>query len=220
MSTIVKISPSILSANFAYLGQEITDIEKAGADYIHIDVMDGNFVPNITIGYDVVKDIRKYSKKIFDVHLMINNPDNFIEKFAKAGSDIITIHAEATTHLDRSIEIIKNAGKKVGISLIPSSSPDILDFILDKIDLVLVMTVNPGFGGQKFLHSQLKKIAIIRDKINKCNRNIDLQVDGGINHETAPLVIQHGANILVSGSCVFSEGKENYAKNIAKLRNS
>ena len=220
MSTTVKISPSILSADFACLGQEIANIDQAGADYIHIDVMDGNFVPNITIGYDVIKDLRKYSNKIFDTHLMINNPDNFISKFAQAGADLITIHAEASIHLDRSLELIRKTGKKVGVSLVPSTSPEILDYILDKIDLILVMTVNPGFGGQSFLTSQLEKIAIIKDKIIRSGRKIDLQVDGGINHETAPLVISKGANILVAGSYIFSQGKEFYAKNINILKNS
>ena len=182
--------------------------------------MDGNFVPNITIGYDVIKDLRKYSNKIFDTHLMINNPDNFISKFAQAGADLITIHAEASIHLDRSLELIRKTGKKVGVSLVPSTSPEILDYILDKIDLILVMTVNPGFGGQSFLTSQLEKIAIIKDKIIRSGRKIDLQVDGGINHETAPLVISKGANILVAGSYIFSQGKEFYAKNINILKNS
>lgn len=218
MSTNTKIAPSILSADFAKLGEEVANITKAGADYIHIDVMDGNFVPNITIGKDVVKSIRKYSSLPFDVHLMINNPDLYIESFAEAGADIITIHAEACTHLDRSLDLIKKSGKKVGVSLVPSSSENSLDYILDKLDLILIMTVNPGFGGQDFLPSQLEKIAKLKQKIITRNLNIKLEVDGGINQETAKLVVEKGADILVSGSHIFKGGPECYAKNIDSLR--
>jgi len=213
---MIKISPSILSADFAKLGEEIQAIEKAGADYIHIDVMDGAFVPNITIGNEVVKSLRKISHKPFDVHLMINNPDNHVKAFAEAGSDIITIHAEAVTHLDRSIELIKSYGKKAGVSLVPSTHEDVLDYVLEKIDLILVMTVNPGFGGQKFLSSQLRKIENLRKKIERTGKKIELEVDGGINEETAKTVISAGADVLVSGSFIF--GSKNYADAINKLR--
>jgi ribulose-phosphate 3-epimerase len=218
MSLQAKIAPSILSADFAKLGDEIKAIDLAGADYIHIDVMDGNFVPNITIGADIVKAIRKYSKKPFDVHLMINNPDLFIEDFAKKGADIITIHAESSIHLDRSLELIKKTGKKTGISLVPSTNENILDYIIEKLDLILVMTVNPGFGGQKFLNSQLKKIENIRKKIDAKNLNIELQVDGGINKDTIDLVKKAGADVFVAGSAIFTGNPADYKKNIDLLR--
>ena len=201
---MIKIAPSILSADFSKLGEEISKLEKSHADYIHIDVMDGAFVPNITIGNEVVKALRKTSKLPFDVHLMINNPDNHIKTFAEAGSDIITIHAEASIHLDRSLELIKSYGKLAGVSIVPSTHENVLDYILEKVDLILVMTVNPGFGGQKFLSSQLKKIENIRQKINKSGKKIELEVDGGINNITAPQVINAGADVLVSGSYIFS----------------
>jgi ribulose-phosphate 3-epimerase len=213
---MIKIAPSILSANFAKLGDEISQVSSAGADYIHIDVMDGSFVPNITIGNEVVKSIRSCTNLPFDVHLMINNPDLHIKNFAESGADIITIHAEASTHLDRSLNLIKSFNKKVGVSIVPSTNENILDYILDKVDLILVMTVNPGFGGQKFLTSQLQKIYNIRQKINKIDRNIDLEVDGGINHETYKMAIEAGANILVSGSYIF--GNKNYSQAISSLR--
>lgn len=213
----MKISPSILSADFSKLGEEIQNIEKAGADYIHIDVMDGNFVPNITIGNEVVKNLRKISALPFDVHLMIRNPDSHVKAFADAGSDIITIHAEASTHLDRSIALIKSFGKKAGVSIVPSTHEDVLDYVLEKLDLILVMTVNPGFGGQKFLDSQLKKIENIRKKISRSGRKIELEVDGGINDTTAKLAVSAGADVLVSGSYIF--GSASYAEAILKLRN-
>lgn len=213
---MIKIAPSILSADFSKLGEEIQNIANACADYIHIDVMDGNFVPNITIGNEVVKSIRKNSTLPFDVHLMIKNPDNHVKAFADAGADIITIHQEASIHLDRSVELIKSFGKKVGVSIVPSTNEDVLDYILEKIDLVLVMSVNPGFGGQKFLHSQLKKIENIRKKIDRIGKNIDLEVDGGINAETAKIAIEAGANVLVSGSYIF--GSKDYSKAISSLR--
>jgi ribulose-phosphate 3-epimerase len=213
--TKIKIAPSILSADFAKLGEELKAITDAGADYIHIDVMDGSFVPNITIGNEVVKALRPHSALPFDVHLMINSPDIHVKNFADAGADIITIHAEAVTHLDRSLALIKSLGKKAGVSLVPSTSENVLDYVMDKVDLILVMTVNPGFGGQKFLASQLPKIKNIREKIAKSGRKIDLQVDGGINAETAPLVIAAGADVLVSGSYVFGG---DYKEMIASLR--
>lgn len=213
----IKISASLLSADFANLGQEVTAITPF-VDYIHLDVMDGHFVPNISIGPSVIKAIRPYSQKEFDVHLMINNVDNYIEAFAKAGADIITIHAEATTHLDRSLGLIKSLGKKAGVSLVPSSPENNLDYVMDIVDLILVMTVNPGFAGQEFLTMQLKKIENIREKIIKSRRNIELAVDGGINDVTAKQVINAGANVLVAGAYIFKAGPDFYSANIAKLR--
>ena len=213
---MIKISPSLLSANFSKLGEEILAIEKAGANYIHIDVMDGNFVPNITIGNEVIKSLRPISALPFDVHLMIKNPDLHVKAFADAGADIITIHAEATIHLDRSLALIQSLGKKVGISLVPSTHENIVDYVLDRLDLILVMTVNPGFGGQKFLNSQLKKIENLRQKIEKSGRKIELEVDGGINDQNAKLVIAAGANVLVSGSYIFAA--KNYGEAISKLK--
>ena len=213
---MIKIAPSILSADFAKLGEEIQNIEKAGADYIHVDVMDGSFVPNITIGNEVVKSLRQKTQLPFDVHLMINNPDNHIKAFAEAGSDLITIHAEASIHLDRSLALIKSFNKKVGVSLVPSTHEDCLDYILEKLDLILVMTVNPGFGGQKFLASQLKKIENIRNKIEKSGKKIELEVDGGINDQTARIAVEAGADVLVSGSYIFGSG--NYQQAIQTLK--
>ena len=213
---MIKIAPSILSADFAKLGEEIINIEKAGADYIHIDVMDGSFVPNITIGNEVVKSLRQKTQLPFDVHLMINNPDNHIKAFAEAGADIITIHAEASIHLDRSLALIKSFNKKVGVSLVPSTHENSLDYILEKLDLILVMTVNPGFGGQKFLTSQLKKIENIRNKIEKSGKKIELEVDGGINDHTAKIAVEAGADVLVSGSYIFGSG--NYHQAIQNLK--
>lgn len=213
---MIKIAPSILSADFSKLGEEVKNVEKAGADYVHIDVMDGSFVPNITLGNEVLKSLRKTSNLPFDVHLMINNPDIHIKSFAEAGSDIITIHAESTTHLDRTLSLIKSFGKKAGLSLVPSTHENVIDYVLDRVDLVLVMTVNPGFGGQKFLSSQLKKIEAIRKKIEKSDHKIELEVDGGINEQTAKSAISAGADVLVSGSYIF--GSKNYAKAISCLK--
>jgi ribulose-phosphate 3-epimerase len=216
--TSLKIAPSILSADFARLGEEVAAITKAGADYIHIDVMDGHFVPNLTIGPVVIKSIKPFSKLPFDVHLMIEPVDPFIEAYVKAGADIVTVHAEATTHLDRTLQLIKSLGVKCGVSLVPSTPASALEYVMDKVDLILVMTVNPGFGGQAFIPSQLEKIRILRSMIAATGRAIDLEVDGGINPETAKQVIAAGANVLVAGSAVFTGHPGQYQSNIESLR--
>ena len=218
MSGNVLIAPSILSADFARLGEEVRAIDAAGADYIHIDVMDGHFVPNLTIGAGVVKALRSYSEKVFDVHLMISPVDPYIDAFADAGADIITVHAEAGPHTHRTIQSIKGLGKRAGLSLNPGTPASAINEVMDELDLILVMTVNPGFGGQKFISSQIKKIAEIRQRIDDSGRQIDLQVDGGIDQTTAKLVVDAGANVLVAGTASFKGGPDSYTDNIDRLR--
>ena len=212
------IAPSILSADFAKLGDEVRAIDEAGADWIHIDVMDGHFVPNLTIGPGVVKALRPHTQKPFDVHLMISPVDNFLDAFAEAGADIITVHPEAGPHVHRTIQHIKSLGKKAGVSLNPATPAKMLDYILDQVDLVLVMTVNPGFGGQKFITGQLKKIEAIANRISKENLTADLEVDGGIDAGTARQAVGAGATALVAGTAAFRGGASAYADNIRALR--
>ena len=212
------IAPSILSADFAKLGEEVCAIDQAGADWIHIDVMDGHFVPNLTIGPGVVKALRPHTTKPFDVHLMISPVDNFLDAFAEAGADRITVHPEAGPHIHRSVQHIKSLGKKAGVSLNPATPAKALDYLLEEIDLVLVMSVNPGFGGQKFISSQLRKIEAIATRVAKENLEVLVEVDGGIDPETAPLAVIAGANALVAGTAVFRGGPSAYAANIRALR--
>ncbi len=214
MSRDIKIAPSILSADFARLGDEIRAIDEAGCDYIHIDVMDGHFVPNITLGPPIIASLRHVTQKPFDVHLMINPAQPFLEAFAEAGADIITVHVEADAHLDRSLQVIRSLGKRAGVSLNPSTPASAVSHILDKVDLILVMSVNPGFGGQSFIESQIDKIASLREMIG--DRPIELEVDGGVNLDTAPKCLAAGANVLVAGSAVFKNS--DFAGNIAALR--
>jgi ribulose-phosphate 3-epimerase len=218
MSHPVRIAPSILSADFARLGEEVRAIEAAGADWVHVDVMDGHFVPNLTIGPMVVKALRPHSTLPFDVHLMISPVDGFLDAFAEAGADIITVHPEAGPHTHRSIQRIKALGKQAGVSLNPGTPAKMLDYLIDDIDLVLVMSVNPGFGGQSFIESQLRKIEAIRKMIDKSGRDIRLEVDGGIDVNTAPRAIAAGADVLVAGTATFRGGAQAYASNIAALR--
>lgn len=214
----VRIAPSILSADFSALGQEVRAIETAGADWVHIDVMDGHFVPNLTIGPAVVKALRPHSTLPFDVHLMISPVDLFLDAFAAAGADIITVHPEAGPHIHRSVQHIKSLGKQAGVSLNPATPAKMLDYLIDDIDLVLVMSVNPGFGGQSFITSQLRKIEAVRKMIDKSGRDIRLEVDGGIDAATAPLAIAAGADVLVAGTATFKGGPDAYAGNIRALR--
>lgn len=220
MQQTPRIAPSILSADFARLGDELRALEVAGADYIHVDVMDGHFVPNLTIGPAVVRALRPHSTLPFDVHLMIAPVDGFLDAFAEAGADIITVHPEAGPHVHRTVQRIKTLGKRAGVSLNPATPAKMLDYLLDDIDLVLVMSVNPGFGGQSFITSQLKKIAAIRKMIDATGRAIDLEVDGGIDAATAAQAIAAGADVLVAGTATFRGGQDHYAANIAALRDA
>ena len=220
MSSSIKISPSILSADFSKLGDEIIALEKAGADYIHIDVMDGHFVPNITIGPEVIKRLRPITKLPFDVHLMISPVNNFIKDFADAGADIITFHPEATDNVSETISLIRKLGKKVGISLKPKSQISLIEDHLSKIDLILIMSVEPGFGGQKFMPEVLDKMRKLRSLIDEKKLNVDIEIDGGINFDNSKKAKDYGANILVSGSTVFKEHDGNLKKNIQLLRSN
>ena len=218
MARPVRIAPSILSADFAKLGEEVRAIDAAGADWIHIDVMDGHFVPNLTIGPGVVKALRPHTDKPFDVHLMISPVDAFLDGFAEAGADTITVHPEAGPHVHRTIQHIKSLGKRAGVSLNPGTPVDALDYLLEELDLVLVMSVNPGFGGQSFIDSQLRKIEAVRARIDQTGKAIDLEVDGGIDPDTAPKAIAAGADALVAGTATFRGGPDHYSANIAALR--
>tara|TARA_B110000037_G_C16928256_1_gene427457 strand:- start:5 stop:667 length:663 start_codon:yes stop_codon:yes gene_type:complete len=220
MSASIKISPSILSADFSKLGDAVIALEKAGADYIHLDVMDGHFVPNITIGPEIIKGLRPLTKKVFDVHLMISPVDNFINDFADAGADIITFHPEATQNVTETINMIKKRNKKVGISLKPNSQIELIEKHLENIDLILIMSVEPGFGGQKFMPEVLSKLKEVKKIITNKKLNVDIEIDGGINFENCRAAKDAGANILVSGSTIFKENSGNLKKNIGLLRSN
>lgn len=218
MQRPTRIAPSILSADFARLGEEVRAITEAGADLIHVDVMDGHFVPNLTIGPDVVKSLRPHTDLPFDVHLMISPVDPYVPQFAEAGADILSVHAEAGPHLHRTLQLIKSLGKKAGVALNPATSAQALDFVWDDLDLVLVMTVNPGFRGQRFIESQCDKIRTLRSRIDAGGRDIDLEVDGGVNVTTAARAVAAGADVLVAGTATFAGGPQSYADNIRRLR--
>jgi ribulose-phosphate 3-epimerase len=218
MQQKTRIAPSILSADFSRLGEEVRAIAAAGADYIHIDVMDGHFVPNLTIGPAVVAALRPLTTLPFDVHLMISPVDPYVEAFAAAGADIITVHPEAGPHLHRTVDLVKSFGKRAGVALNPATPADAVDYVLDAVDLILVMTVNPGFGGQSFIASQLEKVRALRRRIDAGARNVDLEVDGGINDDTARLAVTAGADVLVAGTASFRGGANAYADNVRRLR--